>query len=143
VQAHGSERREREEREERRKVLVVEDDAALRDALLCALGTQSLDVVGARDGDEALDHLVFQPPPLAVVLDLRLPGELNGWDLLQWMRRDPELKSVPVVVVSGAIFERVELTLPNQPVAILQKPVDPGELIAVLRDVVSARDRPW
>jgi CheY-like chemotaxis protein len=122
------------------RVLVVEDDPDLRDVLCRVLATEPYEPVPARDGDEALDMLVFQPAPAVVVLDLRLPGELNGWDLLQWMRRDPELREIPVVIVSGAPLERIELTLEHSPTACLTKPVDPAALIAHLR---SACAPPW
>ncbi len=122
------------------RVLVVEDDPDLRDALCRVLETEPFDPVPVPSADEALDFLVFQPAPAAVVLDLRLPGELNGWDLLQWMRRDADLKGVPVVVVSGAPLERVELTLDHGPQACLQKPFDPSALLAHVRDACAG---PW
>jgi CheY-like chemotaxis protein len=129
--------------ETRQPILIVEDDVDLRETLCSALGLYDLQVVGVKDGDEALDFLVFQSAPAAIILDLRLPGELNGWDLLHWMRRDPDLKDVPVIVVSGAPFERVELTEVHCPVAMMKKPVDPAELLAVLRGAVSTQDMPW
>lgn len=124
-------------------VLVVEDDPALRDVLCRTFIEERLAAVGVRDGDEALDYLVFQPPPAVVVLDLRLPGELNGWDILQWMRRDQGLRDVPVVVVSGAPLEHAELTLEHEPRACLQKPVDPEALLSLVREACAGQDSPW
>ncbi|MBX3470661.1 MAG: response regulator transcription factor [Planctomycetes bacterium] len=122
------------------RVLVVEDDPDLRDALCGVLAAEPFEPVPVKSADEALDYLVFQQAPAAVILDLRLPGELNGWDLLQWMRRDSDLKGVPVVVVSGAPLERVELTLDHAPRACLLKPFDPAALLAHVRDAVAG---PW
>lgn len=112
-------------------VLVVEDDADLREAMVELLATSDVDVTGVGDGEQAVYWLMLEPPPRAVVLDLRLPV-INGWDLLTWLREQPEWRDLPVVVISGAPVEHVELTLAHEPVAWLQKPVDPRALAAVV-----------
>lgn len=113
----------------RATVLVVEDDPDLRDSLCELLSTSDVDATGVGDGQQALYWLM--PPPRAVVLDLRLPV-INGWDLLGWLREQPEWRDLPVVVVSGAPVEHVELTLTHEPIAWLQKPIDPRALSALV-----------
>lgn len=127
---------EQEETSTRPTVLVVEDDPDLREALCELLSTQDVDVTGVGDGEQAVYWLMLQPPPRAMVLDLRLPV-INGWDLLTWLREQPEWRDLPVVVVSGAPIEHVELTLSNGPVAWLQKPVDPRALSVVVEALCS------
>ncbi len=115
----------------RATVLVVEDDPDLRDSLCELLSTSDVDATGVGDGQQALYWLMLEPPPRAVVLDLRLPV-INGWDLLGWLREQPEWRDLPVVVVSGAPVEHVELTLTHEPIAWLQKPIDPRALSALV-----------
>ncbi|MCO5165531.1 MAG: response regulator [Planctomycetes bacterium] len=112
---------------DRQPILVVEDDPDLRQALCELLSDREVEARGVPDGQQAVYYLMVEPPPRAIVLDLRLPL-LNGWDLLAWVRGEPACRDVPVVVLSGAPVERVELALEHAPVAWLLKPVDPRAL---------------
>lgn len=116
-----------------RRVLVVEDDPDLREALCELLSDRHVEAHGVSDGQQAVYYLMVEPTPRAIVLDLRLPL-INGWDLLAWLRDEPACRDVPVVVVSGAPIERLELALDHAPIAWLQKPIDPR----ALRQVVAA-----
>lgn len=119
-----------------RTIMVVEDDPDLRELLCCMLTSEHMEAVGFADGHKAAEHLMREAPPSAILLDLRLPI-LNGWDLLTWARRQPGLEETPVVVISGAPVERVELALEHPPVTWLQKPIDPSELVRALETVLT------
>jgi DNA-binding response OmpR family regulator len=82
----------------RPRVLVVEDEQPLRELVVVTLGDE-FDCEEAADGDAALQRLRAKAPQL-VLLDAMLPG-LSGLDVLREMRADPELKRVPVVVLSA------------------------------------------
>jgi len=98
------------------KMLLVEDDEA--DILLAQRAFQrsniwnEVDVV--RDGQEALDYLRNEnayadrtkyPKPGLVLLDLNLPG-IDGREVLDIMHKTPELKDIPVVIVSTSDYEK-------------------------------------
>jgi CheY-like chemotaxis protein len=83
----------------RSKVLVVDDDADLREALTTILALHGLDVLEASTGAEALERL-HQDEIALVVLDLMMP-DINGADVLATMRRDPALASTRVLILSG------------------------------------------
>lgn len=116
--------------------MVVEDDPDLRELLCCMLTSDQIEALGFGDGQAAAEHLMREAPPAAIVLDLRLPL-INGWDLLAWARRQPGLEETPVVVISGAPLERVELALEHTPVTWLQKPVDPSDLVRALETALA------
>lgn len=116
---------------ERPALLVVEDDDDLREAMCELLSSSAVEAIGVSTGEQAVYWLMLQPPPLAIVLDLRLPV-INGWDLLAWLRAEPGCVAVPVVIVSGAPLERLELALVHGPAAWLRKPVDPRALVKVV-----------
>jgi DNA-binding response OmpR family regulator len=79
------------------KVLIVEDDAALRLAMTKALRAAGYQVAVAKTGDEGLDAALADPPDV-VLLDVMLPGK-NGFEVLAALReRDPEL---PVVMITA------------------------------------------
>lgn len=80
-------------------VLVVDDDADIREVLSLILQMHGLDVIEASGGSEALSSMRKTRISL-VLLDLMMPG-MNGADVLDAMKQDPELATVPVIVVSG------------------------------------------
>jgi CheY-like chemotaxis protein len=96
---------------ELKRILLVEDDPKDIELTLAALGEYHLanEVVTARDGAEALDYLRRQGPfverapgkPAVVFLDLKLP-KLNGLEVLREIKADPELKTIPVVVLTSS-----------------------------------------
>lgn len=94
-----------------KRILLVEDSAA--DAELAMLGLAEYhlanEVLHARDGVEALDYLcrrgafADRPPghPALVLLDLKMP-RLDGTEVLRQMKADPELRMIPVVVMTSS-----------------------------------------
>jgi CheY-like chemotaxis protein len=85
--------------EECRRALVVEDDEDTRDVLTMLLTVLGFEVREAKNGKEALDTLGKWRPDL-IVLDLMMPV-MNGWAFRAEQRRDPELRDIPVVVLSA------------------------------------------
>ncbi|MGE4239936.1 HAMP domain-containing protein [Ramlibacter sp.] len=82
-----------------RRLLVVEDNAIERDAVVELLGYDDIDIASAGSGEAALAAMRKEPFD-CVVLDLRLP-DMSGFDLLEQMRGDDRLSGVPVVVFTG------------------------------------------
>jgi len=78
------------------QLLLVEDDAAIRGALIRALTERGHAVTSMPSATEALQHIVDSPPDL-ILLDLGLPG-LGGYEALRMMRA---VSSIPVVVVTA------------------------------------------
>ena len=85
------------------------------------------------DGHEAL-RLAEELKPAAVVLDIRLPG-LDGWQVLQVLRADPDTADLPVVVVSVVDEQARGFALGAD--AYLLKPVSREDLLAALSEVGS------
>jgi len=81
-------------------VLVVDDDADIRDSIGDILELRGYRVARASNGREALDHLRAGPRPCVILLDLMMPV-LNGWEFRAVQTKDEQLRSVPVVVISG------------------------------------------
>lgn len=81
-------------------VLVVDDEAMVRDLYLDALEEAGHHVEVAPSGEAALERLRHGPLPCVVLSDVRMP-RMDGWDLARALARDPVLNSVPVVMVTG------------------------------------------
>jgi len=113
--------------ERERRVLVVEDDRELREALAALLASVGYTVDAVGECETALT-LLSQRPPHVVVLDMMMDGT-NGWAFLSAKSRNPALASIPVVVTSGSPPTRSSRGI----VAWLQKPFDFDELLRVLK----------
>lgn len=81
-------------------ILVVDDEASVRSLYLDALEEAGHRVRVAEDGQEALDRLRNGTVPCMVLSDVRMP-RMDGWDLARAVGRDPQLNSVPVVLLTG------------------------------------------
>jgi CheY-like chemotaxis protein len=84
----------------RRRVLLVEDDFDIRDALKQVLTDDGYDVAEAANGLEALSLLRSRPRFGLIVLDLMMPV-MDGWQFRREQQSDPELRGVPVMVLSA------------------------------------------
>ncbi len=118
------------------RVLVVDDNEALRDNLAEALEMEGYAVAVAPDGEAALARLSQEPPPRVILLDFKLPG-MSGADLLARVRADARLAGVRVVMTTGSTGIR---SLTEAADAVLMKPFGIRELLSALTRVgVAAR----
>ena len=111
----------------RKQILVIEDDADIRECLMLLLESEGYSVAGAADGREGLDVLARMSGPCLILLDLMMPV-MNGWEFLQAKRKEDILAVIPVVVLSAGSDARGE-----QVEGILKKPVDVDALLAFVR----------
>lgn len=93
----------------RRTILLVEDNPADEELTLIALENCQVpnQVIVARDGVEALNHLLDQDETLPdlVLMDLKLP-KISGLDVLRRLRSDPRTQFLPVVILTTSIEEQ-------------------------------------
>jgi CheY-like chemotaxis protein len=90
-------------------VLLVEDDADVRDSLQDILEDEGFDVIPAANGKQAIDFLTLNEPAGAdlVILDLFMPM-VSGWEVLERMTGDAKLNDIPVLVLSAAAAPKPE-----------------------------------
>lgn len=120
----------------RKAVLVVDDEVGTVDVLVAVLGDAGYDVVGAYDGKQALVEAREKDFAL-VLLDLVMPGT-DGSETLRELRRDPRMRAVPVVMMSG-IPESMVARKARGYGAFLRKPFSLDELVATVDKMVRAR----
>jgi CheY-like chemotaxis protein len=114
-------------------VLVVDDNDDIREMLSLFLEEAGHAVVTAHHGREALRLFGHGLRPDLVVLDLMMPV-MSGWELRQEMLRDPEVASIPTVVITGdRAWSRRSEEL--HAVAALSKPFEPEEILALIEKV--------
>ena len=108
----------------RRSILVVDDSADMRDLLRDVLEARGYEVLSAGSSARALTVMRDRIPDL-LITDLMMPG-MSGFTLRSLMLRQPDLASVPVIVLSG-YWARPSETL--DAVAVLGKPINLDRLI--------------
>jgi CheY-like chemotaxis protein len=89
----------------RNRILVVDDDADIRDALCELLEDEGYTTTSAENGSDALARLRSSELPCAILLDLMMPV-MDGLDFRAQQQCDPALESIPVVVISAAAEAR-------------------------------------
>jgi DNA-binding response OmpR family regulator len=118
------------------KVLIVDDQADIRRMMNIALG-EDFDLLEAADGLTALD-MVRQHRPDVVLLDVMMPGGLDGLQVLQKIRADPRLMHTRVILVSakGQVSD-YELGMQMGANAYFVKPFSPLQLLVAINDQIA------
>ena len=128
-----------------KRILLCEDNANDLELTLEALAHHNLanEVVVTRDGEEALDYLYQRGAfkmreegnPAVVLLDLKMP-KVDGMEVLRQVKADPDLKTVPVVVLTSSQEERDLVESYHLGVnAYVVKPVDFHEFIDAVKEL--------
>jgi DNA-binding response OmpR family regulator len=128
-----------------KRILLVEDDPKDVELTLTGLAEYNLanEVVVARDGEEALDYLFRRGNhetrpngnPAVMLLDLKLP-KVNGFEVLEQVRANEDLKMIPIVVLTSSHEERDLVASYKLGVnAYVVKPVDFHQFVNAVREL--------
>lgn len=125
------------------RVLVVDDDQDIRDAVRFILEDAGHEVEEASDGKSALRMLRDYPAPLVVLLDLLIP-QLSGIELLEEVIADPQLKARHAYLLMTAdnmtLRQQADQLLPEVSAQIIGKPFDLDKLLAMIDNASHALD---
>ena len=113
-----------------RTILLVEDDEIVRRAVQMVLEWEGYQVQCAGNGQEALDVLRAGSHPSLILLDVMMPV-LDGEQFRKEQLRDPDLASIPVIVVSAASFAEAVSAAHH-----IHKPFEVQELLAAIHEQV-------
>ena len=125
--------------ENKKKVVCVEDEPEIIDLIRLILGRKGFDLTGATGGLEGLEAIRRVKPDL-VLLDLMMP-DMDGWEVYQQMKADPELKNIPVIVVT-AKAQSIDKILGLHIAKVddyVTKPFGPQELLQSVERVLQAK----
>jgi CheY-like chemotaxis protein len=111
-----------------KSVLVVDDDAAIRNVLVEALGDEGYEVREASDGKMALERLADWTPT-AIILDLMMPV-MDGWQFREQQKTLDYARDIPVIILT-AIRNLADLRVLGA-AAVIRKPFDLKEVLRVL-----------
>ena len=117
-------------------VLVIDDEASIRELFAVILRRAGYRVVEATAARQAIEVVVRERPDL-ILVDINMPGEQSGLYLVRMLRMaaPAPLRDVPIVVITGLDpTEWKEKALEAGCDEFLTKPVDPDKLIEVVKD---------
>jgi len=137
-----------------KRILIVDDEPDAISYISSVLEDNGYEYLSAENGEQGLE-LARKEKPDMILLDLIMP-EKSGMLMFQELKKDPELGRIPVIVVSGAsealgvdlrnfmikqplrgrqkVVETTGETEFTEPNAYVEKPVDPNELIKVIKE---------
>ena len=111
-------------------ILIVDDNPANLDILQARLEANNYEIITAADREAGLAMAIKEKPDL-ISLDLMMPGEW-GPRFYRKLRKDEELKDIPVIVVSGIDGDHAI----RDAVAFVHKPFDPDKLIEIVKNTI-------
>jgi DNA-binding response OmpR family regulator len=125
---------------ETKTVLIIEDEIDIQNFASRVLELEGYQVLKASDGEVGME-IIREKPVALVLLDLRLPGR-DGWSILREMKHNPELSTIPVVVLT-AIAETVQRkrTLRMGAARYLTKPLSAQRLSQTIVNILQQSGR--
>jgi CheY-like chemotaxis protein len=130
---------------ENEKILIVDDDPDLTEALKTALESERYTVVTAADKDEGMQKIKTEKPDL-VILDVMMSTWQDGFEMSRELKKDPEARDIPILLLT-AVKERTGIGFKSTagdpdwlPVdSFLDKPVEPQVLVGEVRKLLSQK----
>jgi len=124
-----------------KKIMIVEDDTNIVDYLVALFEDNGYETCTAGTGVEAIKIARDQPPDL-ITLDLMMPGSW-GNVFYRKLQKEEELKSIPIIIISGAedelpkgdLSKAVVMKL-DKAAAYLKKPFDKDELLGIVKKLL-------
>lgn len=118
-----------------KRILIIDDETEVRNAIRRVLIPCGHDIITAQDGFQAGIKILTAKPDL-VTLDLSMPG-LDGYEVLQFIRQQPETADIKIVVISGLSDSGLNKALELGADAALSKPFDNEQLRDVVRKLLA------
>jgi CheY-like chemotaxis protein len=116
-----------------RKVLVVDDDARNIFALTTVLENQEMEVLSATNGRQAIEIIKARPDLSVVLMDIMMP-EMDGYETMREIRKDPKLRTLPILSLTAkAMKGDREKCLEAGASDYIAKPVNTEQLLSLLR----------
>lgn len=119
-----------------KKILIIDDQPIIRKMIRLALMDDCFEFLEANDADTAYEMIKISPPD-GIVLDVMMPGTLNGYQLCERIKQDPLLSSIYVVLVTacGQVADQ-EFGLSLGADAYFVKPFSPLALARHMKDAI-------
>jgi CheY-like chemotaxis protein len=123
------------------KILVIDDSRVIQKTVKSMLPPGNFDVLEAKDGEEGLKR-IRQDSPSLIMLDFLLPKK-SGWEVFQEIQASPELRTIPLVLMSGRKEEVSEkISEPFEYFEFIEKPFEKKQLIDAIKTAMAKAKKP-
>lgn len=116
-----------------RKILIVDDEKEIRELVRETVMIDDFEILEADTGDTAYDMILKEPPDL-IILDVKMPGKMDGVSLTQKIKADPNMRNIPVILLTAVPVDLEQDSRLN-PDAIFYKPFSPMDLLDRISDM--------
>ncbi len=122
-------------------LLIVEDDPLMSRMYQKIFSFEKYEVVTASNGEEGLDK-VRELKPTVVLLDVMMP-KMNGLQVLEKIKSDPDIKHIPVIMLTNLAGEKdAETALLKGAVKyIVKSEHDPKQVVSMVKEIIAAHSR--
>ena len=116
---------------DKKSILVVDDEPDTLELMQTILKHEGYDVLQALNGSEALEEVKRNPD--LILLDIRMPGELNGIEVCKRLKTDPVHKSIPIIIFSAKVLDHhIEEGFQAGAEEYVTKPFSSAELLRII-----------
>ena len=121
----------------RKRILIVEDSEDTRFVYSAILNLDGYDIIEAADGAAGIARAIEHRPDL-IITDINMPG-LNGFEVARFVRGDDRLAHIPIVAVTGTVFQDSEQVDADALFdRLFFKPMKPSEVLVEVRKLLEA-----
>lgn len=117
-------------------ILIIDDDATLRETYQMIFQEKGFTAVTAKDGRSGIEAAAEHKPDI-IILDLMMPG-MNGKEVLTELKATPDLKKIPVIVSTALIedLEQGEVKNLGAEAYTVKTQIEPDDLVALVKKVL-------
>ena len=127
-----------------KKILVVDDNATIRDLVVFTLQLDGYEAISAVDGFDALTQLnkIDAKEMELIITDIVMPN-MDGFGLIQQLQKNKSYHKIPILVLTARGLEEDERMARNVGAAgFIRKPFEPAELLAEVRKLLNNSQKP-
>lgn len=122
-------------------LLLADDSLTIQRVVSLTFADQAIRVVVAKDGQDAINRMTSERPDL-VLADTNMPC-VDGYELARWVRQQPHLNAVPVLLLAGATDPVDEQRLHDSGAnGVLEKPFEPSHVISRVKELLGMKTPP-
>lgn len=122
-------------------VYFIDDSATMREVVKMAFRKESINVIACHDAASAITQFAHIPPD-AVITDVIMPDK-DGYEVCQFVKGHPDLRSIPVILMSGVVNRTVaEKAMAVNADELIRKPFQPQDLIAKVKTLLGPKKNP-
>ena len=114
------------------KILLIEDDKLIIKLYTGKLIDEGFEVVSAENGPVGL-QMARKHKPNLILLDILMPGGLHGLSVLDILKKDQELQSIPVIILTNLDSQKMIALLKGASEYIIKANTDPSEIISLIK----------